>query len=195
VRASFDLDGAGFEGFVAEVAARIIQTYWRKAQEHKVHRGAHASPRALAPRVSPTQPYCSPDRLAAAPCCTTDSKHEAYADLSRAQGVCVYKPCHSADHGQQAAEIAGHRDASSRSSLDDMEALMNRYRNDSCLPGPPQRSDKDAVEHAVKLLRAAGMHAQVDAIGVLTPGLAVESIVPSIPTRMHRRVMCIVVVL
>ena len=49
------------------------------------------------------------------------------------------------------------RDLSSRSSLDNIEALMNRYRKGRPQSRTSQRSDQEAVQHAVSILRAAGM--------------------------------------
>lgn len=49
------------------------------------------------------------------------------------------------------------RSLSSRSSLENIEALMNRYRKDGPQSRTPQRSDQDAVQHAVSILRAAGL--------------------------------------
>lgn len=61
------------------------------------------------------------------------------------------------DRGCRQPAAATERDMSSRSSLENIEALMNRYRKDEPIPGTIQRSGQDARHHAVSILRAAGM--------------------------------------
>lgn len=49
------------------------------------------------------------------------------------------------------------REVSCTSSLENIEALMNRYRKDEQGACTTKRSDKDAMHHAVSILRAAGV--------------------------------------
>lgn len=136
VQASFELEGTMFEGFIAEVAARIIQTYWRRSKARASRSDCVGySPSA---RPDPPQPYRSPNRYAPGPFSVQAGNKTGTLE--------------------SAAERQ--RDGSNRSGVENIEALMNRYREDDNGHQYGTRTGQEVVEHAIGLLRAAGM--QVD---------------------------------
>eukprot|EP00892_Ulva_mutabilis_P007178 jgi/Ulvmu1/4832/UM020_0118.1 len=120
-----------FEAFVADVAARIIQTYWRKTLARKA--ATAASEPQTGPRSAPPMPHCGPEPSSLPPFETAGLE------------------------GGHCQPVATSERELSTNSLENIEALMNRYRKDEPSVGAAKRSNQDAMHHAVSILRAAGM--------------------------------------
>lgn len=192
-----EMDGPEYDELVRDVAARIIQTYWRRCKSRVTTvRGVD---HVLAPRMDPP---LRPQPLSTRTCRTPEPSitrgalllsHQLLSGIIGCPGVCrcacafthqvlraitrvqiLYQSSGSvnklfaagrsqylrSEHSQ--SRPTSRRRSSSGGGTENMEYLMNRYRGDT---GSQSGSKQEQVvmEHAIGILRAAGMHVRTGA--------------------------------
>ena len=192
-----EMDGPEYDELVRDVAARIIQSYWRQCKSRVTTvRGVD---HVLAPRMDPP---LRPQPLSTRTCHTPEPSitrgalllsHQFLSDIIGCPGVCrsacafthqvlraitrvqiLYQRIGSVNKlfaagrsqyirsQQSQSRPTSLRGSSSGGGTENMEYLMNRYRGDT---GSQSGSKQEQVvmEHAIGILRAAGMHVHTGA--------------------------------